>query len=270
MSVVLITGCRSGIGLATAVAFGRRGDRVYATMRDPTQGERLREIIEQESLPIAIEGLDVTDEHQIERIVATIVSTEGRIDVLVNNAGVPGVAAAIEEIDESVARGTFETNFWGPFRLIRAVLPHMRGEGRGVIVNLSSFAARFPGSGALAIYALTKHLVSLLSESLQDELTSTGVRVVAIEPGFFATEIYDGSKGPTIDPTSPYAAMVMATDAAVAEGIAAGGDPSMVAAAIVAAVDDPSSPTRVLVGEDAVAAVNSFRQAEWEAWVTAT
>ena len=112
------------------------------------------------------------------------------------------------------------------------------------IVNLSSFAARFPGSGAFAIYALTKHLVSLLPESLQDELTSTGVRVVAIEPGFFATEIYDGSKRPTIDPTSPYAAMVMATDAAVAEGIADRGRPvDRGVPAIVAAVDDPSSPT---------------------------
>ncbi|HZB41961.1 MAG TPA: SDR family NAD(P)-dependent oxidoreductase [Ilumatobacter sp.] len=270
MAVVLITGCRSGIGLATALAFGRRGDRVYATMRDPARGERLSQIVRREGLNVAVEALDVTSDDQITRTVATIIASDGRVDVLVNNAGVPGVAAAIEELDESVARTTFETNFWGPFRLSRAVLPHMRRQGQGVIVNVSSFAARFPGSGVLAIYGLTKHLVSRLSESLQDELTSTGVRVVAIEPGFFATEIYDSAKRGTIDPMSPYAAMVAATDAAIADGIAAGADPSIVAAAIVTAVDDPSSPTCVLVGDDAVAAVEEFRQAEYGSWRSAT
>ena len=141
---MLITGCRSGIGLQTALAFGRRGDTVYATMRDTTLDDRLQRIVERESLPIVMRHLDVTDGDAIRRTVAEVVDEQGAIDVLVNNAGV-GFVGAIEELDEAQARLTWETNFWGPIRLCRAALPHMRSRGRGVIVNLSTFAARFPG-----------------------------------------------------------------------------------------------------------------------------
>ncbi len=147
MAVVLITGCRAGIGFATALAFARRGDRVYATMRDPAHGGRLRDLTKAEALPVVIEALDVTDGDSIKRTVAGVIAAEGGIDVLVNNAGVPGPVGALEELDEVAARAAFETNFWGPFRL-KAVLPHMRAKGSGVIVNLSSFGARFLAAGA--------------------------------------------------------------------------------------------------------------------------
>jgi NAD(P)-dependent dehydrogenase (short-subunit alcohol dehydrogenase family) len=159
----VITGCSSGIGLETALAFARHGDRVYATMRDPERGDRLRQAAERERLAVTIAALDVTDGTAILQVVADIVEREGRIDVLVNNAGISGVASSIEEIDESVARAVWETNFFAPFRLIRAVLPHMRAQHSGVIANLSTFGARLPGARVLAMYAISKHAISRLS-----------------------------------------------------------------------------------------------------------
>ena len=266
VAVVLITGCRSGIGFETALAFARRGDRVYATVRDARRADRLHEAVRREALWVMIVSLDVTDGDAVCRVVEKVVTREGHIDVLVNNAGIGGVASAIEEIDERTARAVWETNFWAPFRLCRAVLPHIRAQGSGVIVNLSTFGARFPGGPALAMYGTSKHAISRLSESLQAELLDTGVRVVAIEPGFFATEIYSDDKRPSIDPSSPYASIVGKVDEAVAAGIANGADPAIVASAIVAAVDDPTSPTCVLVGNDAVAALAAHRRALVAAW----
>jgi NAD(P)-dependent dehydrogenase (short-subunit alcohol dehydrogenase family) len=115
---------------------------------------------------------------------------------------------------------------------------------------------------------MSKAATSRLTESLQGELAGTGVRVVAIEPGFFATEIYAPDKRPTIDDVSPYASMVRQTDERIAAGIAGGADPAIVAEAIVAAVDDPASPTRILVGDDAVSAYDTFRVEQLRAWQT--
>ena len=265
MAVVLITGCRSGIGLQTALAFARRGDRVYATSRDVVRAEQLRQSVDRESLPVEIQTLDVTDGDAARRMIGNVVAREGRIDVLVNNAGI-GVVSAIEEIDEDVARAVWETNFWAPFRLIRAVLPHMRGQGSGVIVNLSSIGARLPGGPGMAMYGASKQAISRLSESLQAELRGTGVRIVAVEPGFFSTEIYSRDKRSPIDATSPYAQIISAVDTRIAEGIANGADPAVVASAILAAVDDPASPTRVLVGDDAIAAFDAHRRTLLAAW----
>jgi NAD(P)-dependent dehydrogenase (short-subunit alcohol dehydrogenase family) len=138
MPTILITGCRSGIGYETALAFGRRGDTVYATMRDPSIDDRLRDAVARESLPVVIRGLDVTDGTAIRDVVAGIVAERGGIDVLVNNAGI-GFVEAIEEADEARARLVWETNFWGPIHLFQSVLPYMRAQRAEVIVNLSTF-----------------------------------------------------------------------------------------------------------------------------------
>lgn len=265
MATVLITGCRSGIGLQTALAFGRRGDTVYATMRDTNADDHLKSIVERESLPIVVRPLDVTDGDAISRTVSEVVAEQGGVDVLVNNAGV-GFVGAIEEVDEAQARLTWETNFWGPIRLSQAALPHMRSRGRGVIVNLSTFGARFPGGPWLAMYSATKHAISQITESLNAELAGTGVRVVAIEPGFLATDIYADRKRATIEPSSYYAPALTQVDAAIAAGIESGADPALVADAILAAVDDPHSPARVLVGEDAIAHWDTLRRALIDQW----
>src|SRR5262244_4175154 len=249
MATILITGCRSGIGYETALAFGRRGDAVHATMRDPSVDHRLRDAVARESLPVVIRGLDVTDRTAIRDVVAGI-----------------GFVEAIEEADEARARLVWETNFWGPIHLCQAVLPYMRAQRAGVIVNLSTVGARFPGGGWLAMYAATKQAISRMSESLNAELVGTGVRVVAIEPGFFATEIYGDRRRASIDPASHYATALAQADDRIATGIANGANPAAVAHAIVAAVDDPTTPTRVLVGEDALARWDEFRRALIKLW----
>jgi NAD(P)-dependent dehydrogenase (short-subunit alcohol dehydrogenase family) len=147
------------------------------------------------------------------------------------------------------------------------VLPGMRANGSGVIVNLSTFGARFPGGPGLAMYGTSKHAISRFPESLQTELSGTGVRVVAIEPGFFATDIYSDDKRPVLDPSSPYARVVRSVDTSVATRVANGADPAVVASAIVAAVEDPSSPTCILVGDDAMAAFDAHRRALMTGWV---
>ena len=199
-------------------------------------------------------------------------AAEGRIDVVVNNAGIAEGVSAVEEIDESMARAVWETNFWGPFRLIRAVLPHMRSAGRGVIVNLSTFGARFPGGPGLSMYACSKQAVTRLTESVQAEVAGSGVRLVSIEPGFFATDIYRNDRRPTIDDRSFYAPMVRRVDEAIAAGISGGADPAIVAASIVAAASDATAPTRTLVGDDAIAAYRRLRSeqmAQWQAEIDA-
>ena len=219
-----------------------------------------------ESLRVEIVPLEVTDGDAVRAAIADVLNEDQRIDVLVNNAGIGGPVVALEEIDEATARAVWETNFWAPFRLSRAVLPSMRDQRSGVIVNLSTFGVRFPGGPGLAMYAMSKAATSRLSESLQAELAGTGVRVVAIEPGFFATDIYTAEKRATIDDTSVYASMVRQIDERIAAGIAGGADPAIVAAAIVAAVDDPTGPTRVLVGDDAISAWDAFRAEQLRAW----
>ena len=265
MSVVLVTGTRTGIGFETALAFARRGDRVYATMRDPAAGDRLAGVAKEESLKIVIDKLDVTNAASMKPFVEKVYADVGRIDVLVNNAGI-GFGGTIEEISEEKARAVYETNFWGPFHLIRAVLPGMRAAESGVIVTVSSYSARQPVAPMLTMYSSTKHALSGMTDALRWELAQTGVRAVAIEPGFFATEFYRNIEDR--DPQSPYAPLTSKVDAAFASLIGGGADPSMVAEAILAAVDDPSTPSRVLVGEDAEAACEAFRQQGYKVWET--
>lgn len=247
MATVVITGCSSGIGLETALAFARRGDLVYATMREPARGAALRQRCDAEGLAIKVRRLDVTDGEAVDQLVDAVLDEAGGIDVLVNNAGV-GMLGSIEEMDESVARLMFETNYWGAFRMVRAVLPHLRRQGSGVIVNVSSIGARRPGSAGLAVYGATKHLLSHLAECLTLELAGTGVRAVAVEPLFFATDVYR-TRAP-IDPASPYAELLTTIDDTVATLLAAGADPAIAADAIVTLVEDPSWPVCVVVDEN--------------------
>ena len=269
MSVVFVTGCRSGIGLATALAFARRGDTVYATMRDPSRATHLSEVAARESLDLECSALDVTDRTAVDMVVSGLIARHGPIDVLVNNAGTGGVATAIEEIDEDVARQIVETNLWGPFHLIRAVLPAMREQGRGVIVNVSSITTRFEGQPALALYGVSKIALSHLSESLQAELEGSGIRVIAVEPGPFATEIYPADRL-VVDASSPYAALVGEVDRAIADLIRTAEDPAVAADEIVALVDDPRAGGRTLVGAVAIELVAEYQRALITMWQSPT
>ena len=261
MGVVLITGCSSGFGLETALAFSRRGDKTYASMRDLKKADRLRRRAEDEGLNIEVLELDVTVDSSVTTAVDAIQSKHGNIDVLVNNAGV-GFTGPVEAIDIGRARIIMETNLWGAVRMIRAVAPLMRRQKHGVIINVSSMSARVPGNPYDGFYGASKHALGALSESLAWELSPFGVRVVCIEPGFFATDIFANSDMEQVDESSPYAAdNAWINDFQLKSVEKGGGDPADVAAAITKAADDLTIPLHNLVGYDALMFVDMAERA---------
>ena len=188
MAVVLITGCSSGFGLEAALAFAQRGDLTVATMRNLAKAEALRERAETAGVEVEIVQLDVNDEASVTSAVAGVIEQHGTVDVLVNNAGV-GSRGAVETMSMESAHCLMDTNFWGPIRCSRAVLPAMRAQRSGVIVNVSSLSGRVPGTPYSSMYSASKSAINAVSESLATEVEPFGIRVVSIEPGFFDTAI---------------------------------------------------------------------------------
>ncbi len=251
MSVVLITGCSSGIGLHTAVAFAKNGDTVVASMRNPSKSQALKGAATAAGVEIEVIALDVTDDASASAAVADVLARHGHIDVLINNAGV-GLSGPVEDFPMDQARTAIETNFWGPVRMSRLVLPSMRAQGRGVIANISSITARLPAFPAYGFYAAGKYAINALSESLSAEVAPFGIRVLSIEPGYFDTELVatvDSLLGQVQD-TSPYAEVNRFMLNFSKNALATGGHPADVGSAIVAAVSDPESPLHVTVGAD--------------------
>jgi len=180
---VLITGCSSGIGRATAHAFNDEGWTTYATARNPADIETLGEA------GCEIATLDVTDQGDIDRVVDRILDEEGALDALVNNAGY-GQFGPIEDVTTETVHEQFDVNVYGPHRLIRAVLPGMRRERDGTILNVSSVAGRvsFPGGG---VYSGSKFALEAMSDALRNEVRDHGVDVVVVEPGPVKTNFAD-------------------------------------------------------------------------------
>jgi NAD(P)-dependent dehydrogenase (short-subunit alcohol dehydrogenase family) len=201
MEICLITGTSTGIGRATALHLARNGYRVYASMRNTAKGEALAASAAEEGLPLSVKQLDVTDGESMAAAVAEIEASEGRIDVLINNAGLGGAAAA-EEMPEDEHRRLFETNYFGLVNLTQSVLPGMRTRGHGAIVNISSLLGRIAVVNQSA-YCATKFAVEAFSESMALEVSRFGVRVILVEPGVIATEIFDNTPQ-HFEKTSPY------------------------------------------------------------------
>jgi NAD(P)-dependent dehydrogenase (short-subunit alcohol dehydrogenase family) len=176
-AVAIVTGASSGIGEATAQRLAAAGYKVYGTSRRGTQasGQAF------EMLP-----LDVTSDASVEALIADVMRREGRIDLLVNNAGFGVAPGGAEESTLEQARAIFETNFFGLVRMTRAVLPHMRKQQSGRIINMSSVLGFLPMPYG-ALYAATKHAVEGYSESLDHELRTRGIRVCVIEPAYTKT-----------------------------------------------------------------------------------
>lgn len=250
------------------MAFARRGDTVFASMRNPNKSAALEGRAKDEGVQIEILTLDVTDDGSVAAAVLAVEERYGAIDILVNNAGV-GHSGPVETIDIDRARELMETNLWGAVRTIRAALPKMREHGSGVIINVTSVAGRVPGNGYNGFYSASKHGLGALSEALAWEMAAFGIRVACIEPGFFATEIFANSDWGDVDSSTPYAAdNAWMSDFYVKSGEIAGGDPRVVAAVILRAADDPDTPLHNLVGDDAVMFVDLVGQAgTFEAWL---
>jgi NAD(P)-dependent dehydrogenase (short-subunit alcohol dehydrogenase family) len=191
MANILITGCSRGIGEAAALHFAGSGNTVYASMRNTSKGDKLRERSVEAGYDIRICEADVTDVDSVNGCVKNILDEVGHIDVLVNNAGI-GPLRTVEETDEEESKEIFETNFFGALRTMRAVLPSMRERRSGRIINVSSVAARVP-TNCMGIYSASKAALEAASESLAKELVPFGISVSVIEPAFTATEILDAA-----------------------------------------------------------------------------
>jgi NAD(P)-dependent dehydrogenase (short-subunit alcohol dehydrogenase family) len=249
--IALITGSSSGIGLETSVYLARRGYTVWATMRSLEKAGELQKIVQSEKLPIEIAPLDVCDDSSVKNAVEKILQKSGRIDVLVNNAGY-GVRGAVEEVSLAEWQKQFETNFFGVIRVTQAVLPQMRQQRSGVIVNISSVLGRFalPFSGP---YVSSKFALEGFSETLRYELAPWGIKVILIEPGFIATKFQENAQlsQAAQREDSPYALFKQASGRRVQRNIYRAAPPETVAATIYRAITQPNPKLRYGVGRDA-------------------
>ncbi len=193
MQSVLITGANSGIGRATALRLATQGYRVFAAMRDTGKAGKLLDLAGQRGCEVQPVELDVTDDGSVGRGVEQVLKDAGKLDVLINNAGI-GWNATTEDIDIEAAKVVFETNYWGVVRCIQAVVPQMRQRGAGHVVNLSSIAGRIAAL-AQTVYSSSKWALECLSENLAQELAPFGVRVSVIEPGVTRTAILPKNVG---------------------------------------------------------------------------
>jgi NAD(P)-dependent dehydrogenase (short-subunit alcohol dehydrogenase family) len=240
---VLITGCSTGIGRATAEHLAQRGHTVYATARRP---ESIADLAERGCNTLA---LDVTDEASMQAAVAHVEEKEGAVGVLVNNAGY-SQSGAVESVKLDDVRAQFETNVFGLLRMCQLVLPKMRDQHYGRIVNVSSMGGRlvFPGGG---IYHATKHAVEALSDALRFEVRGFGVDVVIIEPGLIKTHFAEAASSAIASGTEdgPYAKFNEAVDKLTVDAYEGpmskfGGGPETVAKAIERAITKRRPKTR--------------------------
>jgi NAD(P)-dependent dehydrogenase (short-subunit alcohol dehydrogenase family) len=257
----LITGCSAGFGHEIAAAALAAGDTVAATARRP---EALDDLVAAGAQAVA---LDVTDPETIRRAVDETLDRFGRVDVLVNNAGY-GSVGAVEELTMDELRALCEVMFFGAVELTKAVLPHMREQRSGTIVQISSMGGQvtYPGYGA---YCAAKHALEGLSSALADEVAPFGIRVLIVEPGAFRTE-FGGSRMHRSRTIDAYEVSTAATRQAVEDmDQTQPGDPAKAARAILQAVDADDAPLRLALGRDAVEAIGAEldrRRSDLEAW----
>ncbi len=264
---VLITGCSSGIGRASALRLARGGWSVYATARRP---ESIAELGEAGCRTLA---LDVTDEDSMRAAVDAVEQAEGAVGVLINNAGY-SQSGAIETVPMDAVRRQFETNVFGLVRLTQLVLPKMRAQRWGKIVNLGSMGGRltFPGGGH---YHATKHALEAISDALRFELRGFGIDVILLEPGLITTDFGEAATASMADvggaPEDPYAhfnATVAALTAGAYDGPMRhlGGDPERVAKVIEQAITRRRAPTRITITPSAKLSIATRRLLSDRAW----
>jgi NAD(P)-dependent dehydrogenase (short-subunit alcohol dehydrogenase family) len=206
---VLITGCRSGFGLGTAVAAARAGFAVYAGLRDLSTADGLERAAA--GLDVTPVQLDVTRAHEREAAVARILAERGRLDHLVNNAGI-AVGGFLAQLDEDELRRVFEVNVFGAWAMTKACLPALRAGGGGTVVMVSSMSGRM-ALPTLGAYAGSKFALEGLGEAWRHELKPFGIRVVLIEPGAYRTDIFERNRNVCRhfdDPAGPYQPWVAA------------------------------------------------------------
>jgi len=249
MPTTLITGTSSGIGRATALHLARKGYHVFAGMRNPEAGSAvLTDTAQKEGLKLEVVQHDVTVAESCEQAVQTVLQQAGKIDVLVNNAGIGG-GAAVEEMPEAFLRKIFDTNYFGAVRMIRLVLPAMRKRRSGTIVNITSVLGRYVNPCGVA-YSGSKFALEAASEALAQEVIRFNIRVVIVEPGVVETPIFGKNKIEP-DPNSPYYDFAMRKTQVFSKRLEDPSPPELVAETIHHAMETDTPKLRYLVGEDA-------------------
>jgi NAD(P)-dependent dehydrogenase (short-subunit alcohol dehydrogenase family) len=266
--VWFITGCSSGFGRALAETLLERGETVVLTARNPQKVEDLAAKFSDRTLTVQ---LDVSKPEEVREAVKKAIANFGRIDVLVNNAGCE-VAGVIEEVPDKEVRREFETNFFGVLEVLRAVLPHMRQQRSGHILNFSSIACFSAGAGG-GIYGSSKLALEGISGSLANEVAPFGIKVTMVEPGGFRTDFFNRSYVLTetqIEDYKPLIDEISQTIRGIQNlTIKQPGDPRKAALAIIKVVDSDNPPIRLALGADTVETVEGaleFMKSELDAW----
>src|ERR687885_582708 len=259
-SVALVTGSSSGIGFETALHLARNGYKTYASMRNLEKSKSITEVANREKLRLKVIQLDVNDDKSVEEAIDRVVKENQKIDVLVNNAGY-GLLGALEDLSIEEIKAQFETNFFGVVRVTQQVLPVMRKQKSGTIVNISSVGGRL-GIPALSAYHSTKFALEGLSESISYELEPFGIRVVLIEPGFIRTNIMNSSiiAKKAQDPSSPYFSLTRQLERSfklAMENTSASSTPEEVAKVVLQAIRSTNPKVRYAVGNDAASIIQA-------------
>ena len=236
-SIALVTGASSGIGEATAQRLAAAGYKVYGTSRQGARsGQR----------PFAMLPLDVTSDESVDAAVRDLIRLEGHIDLLVNNAGFGVAPGGAEESSIQQAKAIFETNFFGLIRMTRAVVPHMRRQGNGRIINIGSVLGFLPMPYG-ALYSATKHAVEGYSESLDHELRTRGIRVSVIEPAYTKTQ-FDANFMAPDSKLDEYREVRALLDKVLSKVMATADEPSVVAEVVLRAAMDVKPKLRYAAG----------------------
>ncbi|MCM3566932.1 oxidoreductase [Neobacillus mesonae] len=264
--IAIITGTSSGFGLLTTIALARSGYQVIATMRTIEKAANLLEEAKKYNLEsnITLHELDVTSEASIENL-NSFLETIGRVDVLVNNAGY-AAGGFVEELPLEEYRKQFETNVFGVIAVTKTVLPYMRKQGRGKIINLSSISGKvaFPG---LSPYCASKHALEGWSESLRLEMKPFGVDVVLIEPGSFKTNIWSTGRQVTASQEkSPYYEHMQKLENYILSGESGFGDPNAVAQKIIEIAKIAKPDLRYPIGKGVKMTIRLKNLLPWKQW----
>jgi NAD(P)-dependent dehydrogenase (short-subunit alcohol dehydrogenase family) len=261
MPSVFITGCSKGIGLETALAFGRKGYQVFATMRNPVRDTELAQRAEAERLPIEISAMDVDSDSSVNACFNALASAGRQIDVLVNNAGIER-AGSIEELPLAEFKAVMETNYFGAIRCIKAVAKQMRERKKGCIVNVSSVAGRL-SCAPLSPYCASKWALEAMTEGLAGEMRTFHVRVALVEPGIIDTAM---ARRISVDEkASPYA-QGRRFAAMFQNSLKTAVPPSLVAEVILEVADSGTWVVRHTAGPDAIPFLQWRRSMTDEEW----
>ena len=235
--VVLITGGSSGIGKSVGEFLTQKGFAVYGTSRNPEHIE---------NHPFKLVALDVNNSESILKAVEAVILAEGRLDILVNNAGM-GITGPIEETPTSEMRKVFDTNLFGAIDVMKAVLPQMRKQKSGLIINVTSIAG-YMGLPFRGIYSATKGALEIVTEAIRMEVKNFGIQVTNVAPGDFATNIASGRYHTPVFETSPYKKVYQENLDLMDAHVDSGGDPVEMAQAIYKIINSPNPKIHYKVG----------------------